>query len=59
MLLNQIETPAKSHFVILSEAKYLVFSSLYEIIRSLRSLRMTGGGALTEVSNYSLRASFY
>jgi hypothetical protein len=33
--------PASSIFVILSAAKDLVFSISYEILRSLRSLRMT------------------
>ena len=47
-----IETSAKSHFVILSEAKDLVFSHTYEILRSLRSLRMTGAGTFAEVSIY-------
>jgi hypothetical protein len=46
----KVETSAKSHFVILSEAKDLVFSRTYEILRSLRSLRMTGAGTFAEVS---------
>jgi hypothetical protein len=37
-----IEVLAKSRFVIQSEAKDLVISRRYEILRSLRSLRMTG-----------------
>jgi hypothetical protein len=47
----QIETSAKSHFVILSAAKDLVFTCSDEILQSLRSLRMTGEGTFTEVSN--------
>jgi len=46
----QIETSADSHFVILSEAKDLVFPCSYEILRSLRSLRMTSEGTFAEVS---------
>jgi len=42
-------TAANSHFVILSEAKDLVFSRTYEILQSLRSLRMTGKGTFAEV----------
>jgi len=48
----QLETSAKSHFVILSEAKDLVFSRIYEILRSLTSLRMTSEGAFAEVSTW-------
>jgi hypothetical protein len=48
--LRQIETSAQSHFVILSGAKDLVFSRIYEILRSLRSIRMTSEGALAELS---------
>ena len=47
----QIETSAKSHFVILSAAKDLMFPHTSEILRSLRSLRMTGAGTFAEVSN--------
>jgi len=47
----QAETSAKSRFVILSEAKDLVFPCSYEILRSLRSLRMTGKGTFAEVSS--------
>jgi hypothetical protein len=35
-------TSAQTSFVILSGAKDLVFSRIYEILRSLHSLRMTG-----------------
>ena len=38
----QVESSTKTHFVILSEAKDLVFTCSYEILRSLRSLGMTG-----------------
>jgi hypothetical protein len=48
--LRQLETSAKSHFVILSGAKDLVLLGSYEILRSLRSLRMTGEGTFAEVS---------
>ena len=41
---KKVESSAHSHFVILSGAKDLVFSRTYEILRSLRSLRMTGQG---------------
>jgi lipopolysaccharide/colanic/teichoic acid biosynthesis glycosyltransferase len=44
-----METSANSHFVILSEAKDLVFPCSYEILRSLRSLRMTREGTFAEV----------
>ncbi len=44
------EISAKSIFVILSEAKDLVFSISYEILRSLRSFRMTVLTAFAEVS---------
>jgi hypothetical protein len=43
------ETSAKHHFVILSGAKDLVFSRGYEILRSLRSLRMTSKVTFAEV----------
>jgi len=43
------ETFAKKHFVILSGAKDLVFSRGYEILRSLRSLRMTSKVICEEV----------
>ena len=46
----QLETSAKIHFVILSVAKDLVFPRIYEILRSLRFLRMTGEGTFAEVS---------
>jgi hypothetical protein len=48
----RLETSAKSHFVILSEAKDLVFTYSYEILRSLRSLRMTKAGIFAEVSTW-------
>ena len=35
---DQKESSAQSHFVILSEAKDLVFFRIHEILRSLRSL---------------------
>ena len=38
-------------FVILSGAKDLALTYSYEILRSLRSLRMTKAGTFTEVSN--------
>ena len=41
----RLEDSAQSHFVSLSEAKDLVFSRIYEILQSLRSLRMTGEGS--------------
>jgi hypothetical protein len=44
------ETSAKTHCVILSEAKDLIFSRTYEILRSLRSLRMTSKGAFAGTS---------
>jgi len=44
------ETSTNSLFVILSEAKDLVFPCIYEILRSLRSLRMTGEGTFAGVS---------
>jgi hypothetical protein len=50
-ILKPIETSTNSHFVILSAAKDLVFTCSYEILRSLRSLRMTGEGTFPEVSN--------
>ena len=49
-VLYQNAISAKSHFVILSEAKDLVFTYSYEILRSLRSLRMTKPGTFAEVS---------
>ncbi len=51
-ILYQAETSAKSHFVILSAAKDLVSPHSYEILRSLRSLRMTGKGTFAEVSSW-------
>jgi hypothetical protein len=47
----QVETSAEYHFVILSEAKDLVFTHSYEIRRSLCSLRMTGERTFAEVSS--------
>ncbi len=47
-----LETSAKIHIVILSAAKDLVFSRTYEILRSLRSLRMTGEGTFAEVLHW-------
>jgi hypothetical protein len=47
----KVETSAKSHFVILSGAKDLVSCRNYEILQSLRSLRMTGAGTFAEVSS--------
>jgi hypothetical protein len=47
---GEFEIAANSHFVILSVAKDLVFPCSYEILRSLRSLRMTGEGIFAEVS---------
>jgi hypothetical protein len=44
------EAPGESHFVILSGAKDLAFSRSYEILWSLRSLRMTDEGTFPEVS---------
>jgi hypothetical protein len=44
----QAETSAKSYFVILSIVKDFVFTCSHEILRSLRSLRMTGEGTLAE-----------
>jgi hypothetical protein len=44
------ETSAQGHFVILSEAKDLVFPYSYEILRPLRFLRMTSGGTFAGVS---------
>ena len=49
---RQIGTFADSHLVILSKAKDLVFPCSYEILRSLRSLRMTGEGTFAEVSDW-------
>ena len=46
---SQVETSAKCHFVILSEAKDLVFTPSYEIFRSLCSFRMTGKRTFTEL----------
>ena len=46
----QLKTSAKCHFVILSEAKDLLFTGAYEIIRSLCSLRMTDAATFAEVS---------
>jgi hypothetical protein len=48
----QLETSAKYHFVILSQAKDLVFTRAYKILRSLCSLRMTGEGTFAEVSTW-------
>jgi hypothetical protein len=48
---EQLETSAKSHFVILSEAKDLVLCRFFEILRSLRSLRMTGNATFAELSS--------
>ena len=45
-----VEKPQLSQFVILSVAKDLVLPRIYEILRSLRSLRMTGEGPFAEVS---------
>jgi hypothetical protein len=50
-IIYQSETSAKSHFVILSPAKDLVFARSYEILRSLRSLRMPGKGTFAEASS--------
>jgi hypothetical protein len=44
------KTSAKSLFVILSEAKDLVFTRNFEILRSLRSLRMTVERIFAELS---------
>jgi hypothetical protein len=49
----EVETSAKHHFVILSGAKDLVFSRSYEILRSLRSLRMTSKVTYAEVPSCS------
>jgi hypothetical protein len=46
---------AKSHVVILSVARDLVFSCSYEILRSLCSLRMTGEGTFAEVSPLNIQ----
>ncbi len=51
-LQKELESSSKSHFVILSEAKDLVFTYSYEILRSLRSLRMTKAGTFAEVSTW-------
>ena len=51
--LYEVKTSANSHFVILSAAKDLVLPCIYEILRSLRSLRMTGEGTFAEVSSCS------
>jgi hypothetical protein len=42
---------AKSNFVIRSEVKDLVVTGIYEILRWLRSLRMTGVGTFAEVDS--------
>jgi hypothetical protein len=47
----KVETSAESYFVILSGAKDLVFSRIDEILRSLRSLRMTDEGTFAEASS--------
>jgi hypothetical protein len=47
--LFRVETSANSHFVILSAAKDLAGTGSYEILPSLRSLRMTGDGTFAEV----------
>jgi hypothetical protein len=47
----KVETSAKSHIVILSGANDLVSYCNYEILQSLRSLRMTGEGTFAEVSS--------
>jgi hypothetical protein len=57
-----VETSAKSNFVIRSEANDLVFPCIYEILRSLRSLRMTKVGTLpssfgSNFRKYSSRAA--
>jgi hypothetical protein len=52
---TQVETSGKCHFVILSEAKDLVFTHSYEILRSLCSLRMTGERTFAEVPGYHQR----
>jgi hypothetical protein len=49
--ISQVETSAKTHFVILSAAKDLVLTCNYEILRSLRSLRMTGKETFAELSS--------
>jgi len=46
----ELETSARSLFVILSEAKDLVFTRNFEILRSLRSLRMTFERIFAELS---------
>jgi hypothetical protein len=53
----EFETSAKYHFVILSEAKDLVFSRSHEILRSLRSLRMTIRVNFAEVSTLNFSSS--
>jgi hypothetical protein len=53
-----LETSADSRFVILSEAKDLIFLRTFEILRSLRSLRMTRGGTFTEVSSWYYSSNF-
>ncbi len=55
---SKFETSAKRFFVILSEAKDLVFIGNYEILRSLRSLRMTAGRTFAEVSNLELGTDY-
>jgi hypothetical protein len=42
----ELENSARCHFGILSGEKNLVFSLSYEILRSLRSLRMTSEGTV-------------
>jgi hypothetical protein len=44
----KVETSAKCDFVILSEAKDLLVTNIYEILRSLGSLRMTVEGTFAE-----------
>jgi len=45
-----IEPSVNSYFVILSAAKDLILTCSYEILRSLRFLRMTGEGTFAEVA---------
>ena len=47
----RVETSANRPFVILSEAKDLIFPRIYEILRSLRFLRMTREETFAEVSS--------
>jgi hypothetical protein len=47
-----VESLTKSYFVILSGVKDLVFCRTYEILRSRRSLRMTGEGTGAEIASW-------